>query len=206
MKFFNPTARYKEMLLFEHIEENPDTTQKEIAKVIGSATSMVNLYLDEFEEKGYLKRDYRSLKVVKYNISPEGVKRKNFLSMTYFHELLKLYNIAEENINKFFVRLENKGYREVIFYGAGEVAQIMLGVIKDRKSMPFKVVGVVDDDEELIGKKVFGYKIMARDEIESVDHDAVVITSYTYEDEIMKKLEDMGYPRFRVGKFFGSKE
>lgn len=205
MNFFTPSANYKELLLLEHIEEASDTTQKRIAKVIGAAPSMVNVYLDEFEEKGYLKRDYKSLKIVKYNITSEGMKRKNFLAMTYFHELLKLYTMAEESINKFLVRLENKGYKEVLFYGAGEVAQIMLGVIKNKKSMPFKIVGVVDDDDELIGKKLFGYKIIGRNQIKDISHDGVVITSYTYEDEIMRKLEEMGYPNFRIGRFFTEK-
>ncbi|WP_414713608.1 winged helix-turn-helix domain-containing protein, partial [Schnuerera sp.] len=46
MKFFSPTSELKELLLLQHIEKNPDTTQKEIAKVINGAKSMVNVYID----------------------------------------------------------------------------------------------------------------------------------------------------------------
>lgn len=202
MKFFNPTAEYKELLLLEHIEQDPDTTQKGMAKAIGSAPSMANMYIEKLEESGYLDRDYKSLKIVRYNITPKGLKRKNYLAITYFHELLKLYNIAEENINKFLVRLENKGYKKILFYGAGEVAQIMLGVIKSKKFIPFKVVGVIDDDEELIGKEVLTYKIMSKDRIKDIDHDAIVITSYAYEDEIKNRLDKIGYPQDKIERFF----
>ena len=53
MKFFNPTSELKELLLLEHIEKTPDTTQKEISKIINGATSMVNVYIDNLEEKKY---------------------------------------------------------------------------------------------------------------------------------------------------------
>jgi len=58
MKFFSPTSELKELLLLQHIEKNPDTTQKEIAKVINGAKSMVNVYIDNLEENGYMVRDY----------------------------------------------------------------------------------------------------------------------------------------------------
>ena len=117
MKFFSPTAELKELLLLQHIEKNPKTSQHEIARKIDDAASMVNVYINRLEEEGYLIRDYKSLKIVHYNITPEGIKRKNFLSITYFHELLQLYRLAEENIEGFLNKLEEKGYRNVLFYG-----------------------------------------------------------------------------------------
>ncbi len=202
MKFFSPTSELKELLLLQHIEENPDTTQKSIAEVISGAASMVNVYIDKLEANNYLIRDYKSPKLVYYNITPEGVKRKNFLAITYFHELLELYRLAEENIEKFLVGLEEKGYRYVLLYGAGEVAETILGIIKERKDKPLKVVGIVEDDEKRQGKELLGYKLISREEIEEYEHDGIVITSYTFEDDIREKLEEMNYPGDRVERFF----
>lgn len=202
MKFFSPTSELKELLLLQHIEKNPDTTQKEIAKVISAAPSMVNVYIDNLEEKHYMVRDYQSAKVVYYNITPEGIKRKNYLAITYFHELLKLYRLAEENIENFLLRLENKGYRNVLVYGAGEVAETILGVIKGRTDKPLKVLALIDDDEKRQGKELMGYKIISREEINQYDHDGIVITSYTFEDEITKRLREIGYPEEKIERFF----
>lgn len=202
MKFFSPTNELKELLLLQHIEKNPDTTQKEIAKVISGAPSMVNVYIDNLEAKNYMVRDYKSAKIVYYNITPEGIKRKNYLAITYFHELLKLYRLAEENIENFLIRLEDKGYRNVLVYGAGEVAETILGIIKGRTDKPLKVLALVDDDKERQGKELLGYKIISREEIKEYEHDGVIITSYTFEDDITKRLKEIGYSDDKIERFF----
>lgn len=202
MKFFSPTSKLKELLLLQHIENKADTTQQEIARVIDGAPSMVNVYINKLEEKAYLERDYKSAKVVYYNITPEGVKRKNFLSITYFNELLQLYRLAGDNIERFLVKLEDKGYKNIYLYGAGEVAETLLGVIKDRKDKALRVLGLIDDNKEKQKVELLGYKIISIDEIKKEDHDAIVITSYTFEDEIMDKLEKVGYPEDKIERFF----
>lgn len=202
MKFFSPTKTLKELLLLQHIEENSDTTQKGIAQAVGGAASTVNEYMEELEEKNYLIRDYKSAKIVYYNITAEGIKRKNFLAITYFHELLDLYRLAEKNIEKFFLGLEDKGYKDILIYGAGEVAETILGILKNRIDKPLKVMAIIDDNPERLGTNMLGYKIISREDIKDYKHDGIVITSYTFEDDIRKKLEEIDYPGDRVERFF----
>ena len=202
MKFFNPTSELKELLLLEHIEKNPDTTQKEIAKIINGATSMVNVYIDNLEEKKYLNRDYKSAKTVYYNITQEGIKRKNYLAISYIQELLELYKIAEENVENFLLTIENKGYKYILLYGAGEVAETILGVINGRDNNNLHVVAIVDDNTDKQGSKLLGYNIISREFINSIEHDCIVITSYTFEDDITYRLCEISYPMERIEKFF----
>ena len=202
MKFFSPTSELKELLLLEHIENNPDTTQKAIAKIINGAVSMVNVYIDNLEEKNYLYRDYKSAKTIYYNITHEGIKRKNFLAITYLQELLKLYKLAEENVENFLLGLENKGYKRILIYGAGEVAETILAVINGRGNKTLRVIAIVDDNKEKRGKKLLGHHIIPREEINEYEHDAIVITSYTFEDDITNRLNEIGYPVERIERFF----
>lgn len=202
MNFFSPTKTLKEMLLLQHIEENPNTTQKGIARAVGGAPSTVNEYMEDLEERNLLIRDYKSAKVVHYNITPKGIKRKRYLSITYFHELLELYRLAEENIEKFLVGLEVKGYENILIYGAGEVAQTILGILKYRTDKSLKVVALIDDDKDRQNTEMLGYKIISREEIKEYKHDGIVITSYTFEDEIRKKLEEIDYPGDKIERFF----
>lgn len=206
MKFFSPTSEFKELLLLEHIEKNPDTSQHEIARKIGSAASMVNVYINNLEEKNYLIRDYQSAKIVYYNITPEGIKRKNYLSVTYLHELLGLYRMAEENIENFLQRLEDKGYKNVLLYGAGEAAETILGIIKGREDRLLNVIALIDDDKERQGRELLGYKIISREEIDKYKLDGIIITSYTYEDKIMNRLKEINYPVERIERFFSEFE
>ena len=202
MNFFSPTKTLKEMLLLQHIEENPNTTQKGIARAVGGAPSTVNEYMEDLEERNLLIRDYKSAKVVHYNITPKGIKRKRYLSITYFHELLELYRLAEENIEKFLVGLEDKGYENILIYGAGEVAQTILGILKYRTDKSLKVVALIDDDKDRQDTEMLGYKIISREKIKDYKHDGIVITSYTFEDEIRKKLEEIDYPGDKIERFF----
>lgn len=202
MKFFSPTSELKELLLLEHIEKNPDTTQKEIAEIISGAASMVNVYIDNLEEKDYLCRDYKSAKTIFYNITPEGIKRKNYLAITYLQELLELYKLAEESVENFLSGLENKGYKNILLYGAGEVAETILGVIIGRIDKPLRVIAIVDDNKVRHGKQLLGYNIISREEINKYEHDGIVITSYTFEDDITNRLNEIGYSADKIERFF----
>ena len=202
MNFFSPTKTLKELLLLQHIEETPNTTQKGIAKAIGGAASSVNEYMEDLEERNLLIRDYKSAKIVDYNITPEGIKRKNYLSITYFHELLELYRLAEENIEKFLVGLEDKGYEDILIYGAGEVAETILGVLKHRTEKTLRVVAIIDDDKDRRDSEMLGYRIIPREDIKDYKHDGIVITSYTFEDKIRENLKEIDYPGDKIERFF----
>ncbi len=203
MKFFSPTSEFKEMLLLQHIENNHDTTQKEIAKVIDGATSMVNVYIDNLEERGYLKRDYQSAKIVYYRITPEGLKRKNFLLITYMRELIDLYKLAKDNVEVFIKKIEDRGFKNILLYGAGEVAETIIGVIRDKDNASIDIVGIIDDDIDKQNELFINYKVISSKEIKNYKHDAIVITSYTFEDNIMDNLVEMRYDRERIIRFFG---
>ncbi len=203
MKFFNPTIVYKELILLQEIEKNPSITQKELGSIIGAAPSMINVYIKELEEENYLKREYISTKTVNYKITPEGIKRKNYLLIVYMRELLGLYHLAKNNVEEFLSKVEEKGYKNLLLYGAGEVAETIIGVIRDRENSTLNILGVIDDDKEKQGKEILGYKIISTKEIPNYPHDAIIITSYTFEEDIMGRLKDMDYEMSRVVRFFG---
>lgn len=202
MVYFTATTRLKELTLLQFIENNSNTTQKEMASVIGAAPSMVNVYLDNLEDNNYLVREYISQKKVNYKITKEGIKRKNYLLITHLHELLKLYRLAKENVEKFLRKLEDKGYRKILLYGAGEVAETILEIVKDRSNPKSEIVALIDDDSYKQINYIAGYKVISREEIKNYAHDVIVVTSYTYEDEIKEKLDEVGYPKDKVIRFF----
>lgn len=199
MKFFKETAKLKELLILQHIEMKPATSQHEIAGIIEATPSMVNGYIARLEEKGYLRREYQSSKVVFYQITPEGIERKKDLSFTYFHELLSLYHLAERHIAYFLEKLEEKGYKSILFYGAGETAKTILTLINERQR-PLKVLAVIDDGKA--GQEILGYPIIPREHINLYAHDAIVITSPAFADQICEKLEEINYPMDSVERFF----
>jgi DNA-binding MarR family transcriptional regulator len=200
--FFLPTQKYKELMILNYIEQNPDTTQKELGKAIGAAASMINTYIDEYESSGYVKREYITSKTVKYHITPKGLKRRNFLNISYLEQLMDLHKLAREGVELFLKTVSERGFKKILLYGAGEVAEIILGVIKFNSEVDINIVFVVDDDLEKRGKEILGYPIITSAEINKHEHDGIFISSYTFEDIIKQQLIKKGYDKSKIITFF----
>lgn len=201
MDFFGLTSNYKEMKLLEHITNHPNTTQSKMAEVIQAAPSMVNSYIRKLEQEKYLKRIYQSAKIVDYQITNKGIKRKNYLQIVYMKELMEIYKEGQKSVAHFLESIQQKGLKKVLLYGAGEVAEILLDICRQQE-YDLEVVGIIDDEEEKQNTQIRKIKVYSNKEIKSIKHDGIVITSYTFEKDIIKKLKDIKYPKEKIVRYF----
>ena len=200
--FFKPTPLHKEFLLLQMIEKNSNVTQREIASAIGVSPAMVNKYLDEFENKGLIKRSYESIKVVKYYITEEGKTRKKLLNISYLESALDVYNDAKDDCYRFFESIISKGYKNILFYGAGEVAEIMLSVINNDKSININVLAIIDDDINKQNKTLINKTIISLEETSNYNYDAILISTYNNSSKLYKKLLELNYDENKILEFF----
>jgi len=202
IEFFNPTGKLKKLLLLEQIQNNNKITQNKLAKYIHSAPSMVNNYIKELEEKGYLKKNKKSRRNIEYLITQKGIDKKNFLLVTYMNELIELYNLTKTNIEAFIKNLIRKNYHKVIFYGAGETAKVIIKVLNNMENIDFKLLFLVDDNINKQNKKFMGYDVFSNEKLKKCDIDTIIITSCVYEKEIRNKLRKLKYPEEKIINFF----
>ena len=200
--YFMPTSKYKKYLLLEVISKNDNLTQRDIAALVGISLSMVHQYLNDYEEDGYINKEYISKRVVKYSLTNKGIEYMRVLNIGYLSEAQSLYNKAKEDIYIFLNRMIDKGYKDIILYGAGEVAEIILQTINSDKTIPLNVISLIDDDINKQGTYLINTNINSIDYINEVNHDCVMISSYTNHDVIMKKLLDKNYDLERIEYFF----
>ena len=200
--FFKPTQRYKEYMILDIIEKNAKVTQREIAHTLGVAVSMINVYLDEYEKNGYLKKKYTSAKVIEYVITKKGVERKKVLNISYLSASLNVYKSAKVNIEDFLSQIIDKGYKNILLYGAGEVAEILLQSILIDSQSQVNVLAVIDDDVLKQGKNLVSSKIISVSSIEEYAYDGILISSYTNQKKIFDKLMAMGYKKSNILHFF----
>lgn len=203
-KFFKPTILYKEFMILDLIEKNSKITQREISNTIKVSVAMVNGYLDGYEKCGYIQKKYFSQKTVEYLITKEGIERRKVLNLGYLHSSQMLYNFAKDNIEKFLVQMKEKGFCNLLLYGAGEVAEILLQTIKTSKNIDTKIVGIVDDSLNKQNTELLNVKIVSRDSIKDYVHDGILISSYTHKDKMRKKLDIINYPSDKIIEFFES--
>jgi len=145
--FFKPTLLYKEFMILDLIEKDANITQREISKIIGVAVSMINSYIENFVGKGLIKKKKHSTKTVEYFVTKKGMERRKLLNIWYLKSSHEVYLSAKDNIIGFLNQIINKGFKKILLYGAGEVAEIMLQVMNDDNNIPLEVLAVIDDDE-----------------------------------------------------------
>jgi len=189
-------------MILDLIEKDAKITQRAISDALGIAVSMVNSYLDEYEDEGYIKRKYKSTKTVEYLITKKGIERKKVLNIGFLKSSQTIYDLAKTNIEKFLNQIIERGFKKIILYGAGEVAEIMLQVISTDKMIPVEVVAVIDDDVSKIDKTIVNRSIIALENIEEYGHDGIMISSYTNSEIIKKKLMSIDYGDSRILSFF----
>lgn len=200
--FFKPTILCKEYLILDMIEKKPNITQREICKSIGIAVSMVNEYLEEYEKKGFVKRKHHTHKTVDYIITKSGVERKKVLNIGYLNASQNLYNSAKENIDQYLKQIYNKGFRNIILYGAGDVAEILLSAIKINHEVSIQALAIIDDDPTKKGKKIILTDIISLNDVKNYQHDGILVSSYKNRKTIKHNLNKINYQPDKILEFF----
>jgi len=200
--FFKPTLLYKEFMILDLIEKDANITQREISKTIGVAVSMVNSYLDEYEQKGYIKRKYLSTKTVEYFVTKKGLERMKVLNIGYLKSSHMIYSSAKNNIITFLNQIVEKGFKNILLYGAGEVAEILLQSIAIDKSVSINVLAVIDDDDKKYTKTIVNTRIIPLTNLIDIKHDGILISSYTNNNVILHNLIDINYDKNKIIQFF----
>ncbi|PKK98007.1 MAG: hypothetical protein CVV57_09310 [Tenericutes bacterium HGW-Tenericutes-2] len=201
-QFFKPTVLYKEYMILDMIEKNPNITQREMSKAIGIAVSMINDHISEYENKGLVKRKKHSTKTVEYFVTKKGTERRKVLNIGYLNASQHLYNSAKENIESFLVQIENKKFQNILLYGAGEVAQILLHSIETRVNSKINVLAIIDDDPNKQGNALNNKMIINRNQIIDYVHDGILISSYINNNKMLKNLQEQNYSLTKVFNFF----
>ena len=200
--FFKPTPIYKEYMILDLIEKDAHVTQRRLSDAIGSSVSMVNYYLDQYEEQGLIKRKKHSTKNVEYFVSKKGMDRRKLLNIWYLKSSHDIYLSAKDNIITFLNQIIDRGFTRILLYGAGEVATIILQVMHDYQNFPLKVIAVIDDDKNKHNEVIIQTPILNIDEINNIDHDGIFISSYKHHEQIQKKLENIHYNSKKIIRFF----
>ena len=200
--FFKPTNSYRKFLILDSVDKNKNITQRDLSKEIGVAVSMINLLLNDYEKDGLIKKTYISTKTVIYNLTKKGIEKKKVLNIGYLNSSLKVYNKAKKNIIDFLDQIINKGYRKILLYGAGEVAEILLQTIALNNEIFLNVLCVIDDDQHKQGRNIVSKKIVSIDAIADFEHDGILISSYTNNKIIIDKLKAKNYDLNKIIQFF----
>jgi predicted transcriptional regulator len=189
-------------MILDLIEKDANITQRQMAEAVGVAVSMINNYLDDFENKGLIKRKKHSTKHVEYFITKKGNERRKLLNINYLHNSQIIYDNAKSNIKLFIEDLYRRKIKKLVIYGAGDVASIILNVLMSENLLSKFELSIVDDDNIKVGKIFFGIEIRDFKDLNSMIYDSVFLGSYTYREIMFEKVIKYGVPENKIIKYF----
>lgn len=111
--------------ILNHIEENPDTTQADLAIQLGVAVGSVNWYLKRLINKGYIKVTQMQRRRLRYLLTPKGLVEKAHLTASFMQASLHWYRETRESSKKFLREIQQAGYDTVCIEGDGDLAEII---------------------------------------------------------------------------------
>lgn len=131
-------------------------SQRSLASDLGIALGLTNLLVKRLVRKGWVRVIHIKPNRVRYLITPAGIAEKTRMSRAYFDSSVQFYKQTRDRIQQQFSALStgwpNDGTsglpKRVVFYGAGEVAEIgyiclvetdlqLVGVVDAARTKPF---------------------------------------------------------------------
>lgn len=114
-----------DLTILEHIEDEPDTTQANLAEKLGVAVGTINWHLKRLIEKGYVKVKRAERKKLRYIITPEGIALRAHLLVDFIQSSLELYRLVRERSLRAIGEIKKQGYHSTRIVGQGDVAEIL---------------------------------------------------------------------------------
>jgi DNA-binding MarR family transcriptional regulator len=179
--------------LMGEIERDGSPSQRELSRRLNLSLGLVNTFLKRLVNKGYFKVKTMPRKRVKYFLTPEGLARKSKLTIEYLQYSVNFYREIKNLLVSKFKEMEENRKCSILFFGAGEVAELAYLYLK---LSDIQLVGIVDDRQN--GDDFFDFKIEGLDRLDRGDWDAVLVTRLDDTDRDIKYLIEKGVASNRV--------
>jgi len=188
-RFLKPTEHLRSLQLLEEISKDSSVSQRKLSQRLGVALGVTNACLKKMIHKGLVKAKGINHKRIAYYLTPKGFSEKSKLTYHFLEHTIRYYSNLKNNISAKLSLLSRAGHKRIICYGAGEVLEVAFIILNETNLGPL-VLGIVDDDKDKHGKKMFGFVVQHPHVIKELKPDAVLITSIKYKDKIMRRLNN----------------
>ncbi len=114
----------RDLILLEHLEQNPEATQASLAAQLGVAVGTINWHIKRLIAKGYLKARRVERRKLRYVITPEGIALRTRLTLDFIHSSFHIYRLVRQRSLEALRQVVDAGYSRIFLEGEGEVAEI----------------------------------------------------------------------------------
>ena len=182
----------RDLQLLSEVESNAAVTQRSLAKTLGVAVGLTNLYLKRLIRKGHIKITTIPRNRLKYLVTPRGMAEKSRLTYQYMQYSLSYYRKMRQRLHQVFLTLSNEGAKRIVIYGTGELAELAYLTLCE---MDLTLVGFVDGKR---GTTFLSFPLWPTEALANWDFDAVLIADMADSKKIQSRLVGAGIPREKI--------
>ena len=179
--------------LMREIDRDGNSSQRELSRRLNISLGLVNTFLKRLIKKGYFKVKTMPRNRVKYFLTPAGLARKSRLTIEFLQYSLHFYDDIKSLILNIYQVMEQKKVKQVLFFGAGEVAELAYLYLQQTN---IQLSGIIDDQRK--GDTFFKYEIGGSENILDLLWDMILITSLDNKEEKIQDLNMMGISREKI--------
>jgi len=179
--------------ILEKVDNAGTPSQRDLARDLNISLGLVNAFIKRLAKKGYFKIGHLPKNRIRYILTARGVAEKSRLTYEYIQFSFKFYKDARQKLRDLYAELETQDVRRIVFYGAGDLAEI---AYLSLQQSCIELVAVVDDGR--VGKKFMQFTIAHPHRIESLWFDRILITTINSTETISEKLATLGISARRV--------
>ena len=179
--------------LMGEIERNGSYSQRELARRLNLSLGLVNRFIKRLVNKGYFKIKTLPKNRVKYLLTPKGIAQKSKLTLEYLKYSLSFYRQIKALLISKFREMEKQGVKKVLFYGAGEVAELASLYLQ---VTGIRLAGVFEANTNGVG--FLDQEVKGLERIKIKDWDGILVTSLEDVEKSIEVLKKAGVPWERI--------
>lgn len=179
--------------ILEEIDKGHAPSQRDLANELNISLGLVNSFIKRLTNKGYFKIVNIQKNRVKYLLTPKGVAEKTRLTYEFIKLSYQFYNGAREKLRGLYKKLEEEGCQGIVFYGAGDLAEI---AYISTHGTTINLIGVVDSYRK--GRRFFDIKISDPETLNTLSFDKILITSVDSVENVYRSILNRGIPENKI--------
>ena len=189
--------------ILQAIASGGPVTQRSLSGNLGVALGLTNLLIRRLAGKGYIKISGMGTRHVRYLMTPEGWEALGRATRLSLENTMHLYTQTREQIRASLADVSALcvpgpgGEKRVVFYGAGDVAEIAY-ISLQRTDLA--LVGVVDDERtgRFFDLAIFPGEALSAETLGGMPYEHLVVTSVRHAEAIQARVGARGVPHQRV--------
>jgi DNA-binding MarR family transcriptional regulator len=179
--------------LLEEMEKDRNTSQRDLARKLNVSLGLVNSFIKRLANKGYFKVTTIPKNRVRYILTPKGAAKKTRLTYEYIQYSYRFYRTARHELHNLFKTLEENKVREIVFLGAGDLAEIAYISLQQTD---IRLVAVADHARA--GERFLGHRILHPQRLKALNFDLVLVTEAGQNESLSREAIPDGIPADKI--------